>query len=379
MKIFVIGRCLPESKTGLVGEFEFTQAQELAKHDMNISYLFCDTRSIKSLHRLGKRQLFIGNMPVFGTYFPIGGLPAGPYNKLRFELFKHLWRTAVSKQGIPDIVHFHFPLITANRDIIDFIKMQGVRIVITEHWSKVLFKHLRVSWLETHKYMMDTVDTVLAVSSPLKRSMLELAGKKRQVYVVPNMVNSEFCFKQKKVVNHRFEFIAVGRIVSVKNFDFLIRSFVHAFKLDKNVQLTIVGDGPKLSYMKRLIKRLNAIKVIKLKGFMDNIEVAEYMKHCDALVSASSVETFGVPWIEAWSCGLPVIGIYNNSINEYFNKGNSLNFKDKDMNDLARVLKKMVDRKNDYDHLHIAQTAAKIFSGPAVAKKLLLIYKDLLY
>ena len=56
MRIWVIGRTVPEVKTGMMGIFEFEQAQALQRYgsDVQVSYLFADNRSVKVLRVFGK-------------------------------------------------------------------------------------------------------------------------------------------------------------------------------------------------------------------------------------------------------------------------------------------------------------------------------------
>lgn len=376
MKVVVIGRSLPEQETGLIGIFELQQAQALMRQGCDVAYLFLDYRSIKLLRKIGKIQAKLDGISVYGEYFPIGGIPYQLYDYIKYKRFKKVWKQMVKHVGNPDVVHVHYPLMNTNRQIISFLKEKGIKIVVTEHWTRVLEKRLRINWLEIHKDIMNKADAIIAVSDSLKESMLALAECDREVHVIPNMVADVFRYTSVEKVDEEFVFVSVGRMVECKNFDKLVIAFVDAFHLEPQVKLFLVGDGPELKKIKTLVSSLNANEVILFKGYMKNYEVAELLGQCQSLVSASVLETFGVPWIEAWCTGLPVIGTENNPIKNYFSELNSITFQENDNESLKMALIQMYEKRHSFNRKEIAEKAFHIFSGDAIAIQLLEVYQS---
>ena len=98
---------------------------------------------------------------------------------------------------------------------------------------------------------------------------------------------------------------AVGRLVALKRFEDLIDAFSEIATDFPELQLKIVGDGPERH---RLEQRAAASGVAKRIHFLG--QRAEPMKEiagCDAFVSTSAVEGFGMAIVEALSAGIPVI------------------------------------------------------------------------
>ncbi len=379
MNIFVIGRCLPEETTGLIGVFEFQQAVALGKYgDNKVTYLFCDNRSIKSLHIIGKKRCELQGVQVYGTYLPVGGIPVKCFNKIKYHQFKELWTKAIAEQGTPDIVHAHFPLITTNEYFWDLWKENNIKVAITEHWSRVLTKSLRPNWKLVLNRVMQDADIIISVSELLKKSMLELSNTERNIYVIPNMVSEKFQCKpdidNKVTPSDDFYFISVARLVKVKCMDLLIEAFARTFKGEEKIRLTIVGDGPERKGLQHQIDQLGLQNQVHLTGFLPSDKVAEMLKQSNCFVSASNLETFGVPWIEAWCCGLPVIGAENGPIDSFFTPENSRKFVANDVESLQAAMVQIYTDRNTFDSGQIATKAYSQFGEEAVVNQLMNVF-----
>lgn len=378
MKIFVVGRSIPEKDTGFIGEFEYTQAKELKKRGVEVSYLFTDTRSIKNIHRVAL-QKSDSEVPTFGAYLPIGGIPNSLYSSIKFWLFKKIWSQAVKEKGKPDIVHFHFPLITCNELIFKYLKEQNIKIVVTEHWTKVQTNSLKPQWRTFLKELVKDSDAVLAVSDDLKKSIQEITHTQREIDVIPNMVNSSFETKIKVSQNHKnFKFFGLGRLVPHKNFDLLIKSFAESFKENPGITLEIAGEGPEREKLKELIQALELEHQVSLLGRIENSQVGEIMNEAQAVVVPSSLETFGVPIIEGWFMGKPVIASDNNPLLNYFSLDNGILFKKNSQSSLSHSLQALYTNYKNYEAETISRKAHEIFSAEAICRKLKAVYSNIL-
>ncbi|MGV3504255.1 MAG: glycosyltransferase [Adhaeribacter sp.] len=102
-------------------------------------------------------------------------------------------------------------------------------------------------------------------------------------------------------------FVAVGRLSKEKGFDRLIASF--SLLQDKNIHLTIIGDGDDRELLSREIHQLGLEDQISLVGFIKN--PYSYMYHAKALLMTSLYEGFPNVVIEANACGTPVIAFHS--------------------------------------------------------------------
>lgn len=375
MKIWVIGRSFPEKKNGMSGTFELEQAKLLAKHGHEVSYIACVFHPFKKVKKWGACEWIEDNVHVYTYSKPYFPTRLHIYlNNYQEKTWKKLLDKAEEREGIPDIIHVHYPTLITQPAVIFAYKAKGTKIVATEHWSGVqsgkLNRHQRTQ-LKT--YVSDT-DQFICVGKPLKDMTLELSQTKKNINIVPNVVPNFFTCRQKD--GDGFRFIAVGRLVPVKQFDHLIKAFWKAFADDKKVTLMVVGGGSEYKRLKKLIDSLGASDQIKLTGMLPRNKTAECISSSDVLVCYSRLETFGVPVIEAWYCGLPVISSDAIGLAEYFDESLGLLGPHNDDKMLAENLNKIKNEYAKYSKEHIHDFAEKNFSEPAVYQKLMHIYSE---
>lgn len=99
--------------------------------------------------------------------------------------------------------------------------------------------------------------------------------------------------------------LAVGRLVTQKGFDVLIRAFCRVKAHRPNTRLMIVGEGTERGSLEALIQCLNLGAHVTLPGFTRDI--AHAYRQADLFVCSSRVEGFGNVIVEALSFGLPVV------------------------------------------------------------------------
>ncbi|MGW0826612.1 glycosyltransferase family 4 protein [Streptomyces sp. NPDC002845] len=147
---------------------------------------------------------------------------------------------------------------------------------------------------------MDAVTTVTEADAATYRRKLRLPGVR--VVAVPNGV-PEPPLPPSDTTNHLV--IAAGRLVPVKQYNFLVRSFAHVARVRPDWKLRIYGAGPQRDRLRRLVDELGLYNNVFLMGARTSIE-AELVKGSIA-VSTSRIEAFGMSIVEAMRCGLPVV------------------------------------------------------------------------
>ena len=100
--------------------------------------------------------------------------------------------------------------------------------------------------------------------------------------------------------------IAVGRFDAQKNYKMLIKAFIDAQKnaLQKT-KLIILGDGPLLKKIKKIVEQNNAQEFVLLLG--RKVNVGDYLRKAKFFIMASNYEGMPNALIEAMNAGLPVI------------------------------------------------------------------------
>lgn len=140
--------------------------------------------------------------------------------------------------------------------------------------------------------------------------------------------------------NTPLRYIYVGRLVPVKNVEFLIKAFNENGKL-----LTIVGKGPLEAELKKIAK-----DNITFSGFVNNDEIGSVYQDHDIFILPSYHEPWGLVVEEAIYWGLPVIvsDVVGSSEDMVADLGTGLIFKNNDIKDLQNAIDKIEANYENY-------------------------------
>ena len=195
-------------------------------------------------------------------------------------------------------------------------------------------------------------EAVLAVSEYTRQDLLEAFDlPPEKITVAPNGVRPRFGRLAPKHVTQVRDgltggapyFIAVGSVHPRKNVDGLIRAFdlFRANAPDDPTHLVIAG---------RLAWRTEAVEAalaasphrsrIHVTGFVSDERLGELIGAALALCLVSRFEGFGVPILEAYACGLPVVVADRSSLPEVAGPG-GLTVDPDDDADIARALERL--------------------------------------
>ncbi|MEE1612172.1 glycosyltransferase [Microvirga sp. CF3016] len=100
-----------------------------------------------------------------------------------------------------------------------------------------------------------------------------------------------------------FNFVAAGRLEDQKGFDIAIEAV--GLSKNKNVTLTILGDGTLRHSLRRLIEERKLQDRVRLLGYIQN--PYPYFAQADGFFLSSRFEGFPNVVLEALSCGTPVV------------------------------------------------------------------------
>lgn len=155
--------------------------------------------------------------------------------------------------GIPDIIHVHYPSMITIPDIILEYKKYGTRVFATEHWTRVLEKKLDTYEKQHLRKYINEADRIMCVGEPLRQAMLEMTKTDKMITVLPNVVPDMFG-TAKKTETDTFVFIAIGRLVPVKQFDKIITAFSECVRINKKQKMIIVGGGSEFRNLKKRLR-----------------------------------------------------------------------------------------------------------------------------
>ena len=118
-----------------------------------------------------------------------------------------------------------------------------------------------------------------------------------------------------------FRLISVGRLSAAKGFPVLIEALALLRARGRNVELTLVGEGPERATLETLIARHSLGNCVRLTGACNHDEVADYYAASDAFVLSSFLEGVPVVLMEAMAMELPCVATWITGIPEIIESG----------------------------------------------------------
>ena len=157
--------------------------------------------------------------------------------------------------------------------------------------------------------------TKLAISQSLTK-----ASAQKMVKIAPGIdvehfspqdssqLRRELKLEEKRVI------VSVGRLVHRKGQDHLIQAMPEILKSVPSAHILMVGQGPYLSHLKKLVQELNLLDHVSFIGRIQYAQLPQYICAGDIFAMPSrsrffglEVEGLGIVYLEASACGLPVI------------------------------------------------------------------------
>lgn len=184
-------------------------------------------------------------------------------------------------------------------------------------------------FLKEMPQILQLCDGLLTVSEYSKRDILKFFPyiDEDKIFVTPLATNGNFsplpkdkCRKYLKDnygIDYKF-IMYMGGFSDRKNVHSLIRSFSKIrSSLKKDVKLVILGSyRDKSQKLVKLCEELGVSKHVNFAGFIPEEDVSVFYNLCECFAYPSFYEGFGLPPLEAMSCGAPVVCSNTTSIPE---------------------------------------------------------------
>jgi glycosyltransferase involved in cell wall biosynthesis len=115
--------------------------------------------------------------------------------------------------------------------------------------------------------------------------------------------------------------LCVARFVPRKRHQDLLRAVAILRDRAVSLRLELIGDGPTLPDMRRLVDELELREIVRFAGARNTDQVREAMRGADIFCLSSRWEGMAGSVMEAMACGLPVVGSDVNGIAELVEDG----------------------------------------------------------
>lgn len=367
MQVLIIGRGYPNKWDHMYGIFEYQQAQAISKK-CKVIYCALDMRSIRHRRKVGVHYKKNGNVDIVILNIPCGRIPLKLFNIIGIFSLKKMYRLIENRYGKADVVHVHFTELAYIATEV-FYEI-GIPVIVTEHSSKVFQNKLSNQEKRCAISAYKKAKIVTAVSSEFSKTITENFGI--QVRCVHNMVDvREFYLKQHTRTNI---IVSVGSLVVGKRMDLLISTFYSAFKTQKEKKLIIIGEGNEHKRLQELINELKLQEQVFLVGKKSHDEMCRILQKSDFFALFSKSETFGVAYIEAMACGLPVIATNCGGVNDFITDKNGIIVYDE--KEIVSSLVKMDNECYRYDRKFICDYVNDSFSEEKISDEFIKIYSE---
>ena len=189
------------------------------------------------------------------------------------------------------------------------------RFILTwyEVWDKYWFKY--IGWKGVFGYLIEKIvirfpDNIVSISKhTTNRLISQNKINPSKIVTIPVGIDIENIVEVKPSKN-KSDIIFVGRLLSHKNVDILIKSIKLIKEKNPEIKSLIIGDGPEKKRLEALTEDLDLNNNVDFLGFLENHDdVYALMKSSKVFVLLSTREGFGIVVIEANACGIPVITI----------------------------------------------------------------------
>lgn len=379
MNILFIARGIPNKQDPQWGSFELSQAKALASAGHHVIIASVDMRFRLYRRKHGITKGTINGIKTYNLYvIPAaiaGALGKSVKQRITAKLWHKLERTILQEEEKIDVIYTHY--LPNTYRAVKYLQNIHAPIVAIEHWSEVNQPTLRPDVQKMGDEAYSKVDRIISVSKAARNSILRHFGKDSSV--VYNMVDSCFTYDAANIRKgtDKFVFAAVGNLLPIKGYDTLVNAMAQLSIPHDKWELHIIGHGSERKHLQELITRYNLQQNIILLGQKNTEEVNQSLCSSDAFVLASRSETFGVAYIEAMACGLPVIATRCGGPEEFVTEQNGVLVPVDDVAALAKSIEFMYTHHAQYNRKAIAEDCKKRFSPEIIAKQLTEIFKEI--
>lgn len=308
-----------------------------------------------------------------------------------FLMWKKVLLIYKRKKGNPNLVNSNivYP-VTIIATIMKFV--WGVPYVITEHWTGYFPEdgHYKGFWKKlVSKIAVANSSAVISDSTKLSRTMESLglipeSNLKNKFFTIPNVVDPElFTIRdEKQVISHQPTAISFIHVSSLddehKNITGMIRTFKKFHERHPGSTFTIIWDEEIKEYLDRIKEPFSEKDGVFLQGKTTGIALAEMLQKSDAFLLFSNYENLPCVMLEAFACGIPVIGTTVGDVPDYINSNNGVLIDSKNENQLLEAMETVFRNMNNYNPSEIRNMVLDKISPVAISKQFTDVYKSVL-
>jgi glycosyltransferase involved in cell wall biosynthesis len=211
------------------------------------------------------------------------------------------------------VLHYYFGLPTGmlqwlpgrHRRIPYIVSLRGSDVPGYDQFNSSLqFFHRLL--LPVTRSIWHNASKVVALSDTLKATALESVPD-ADIAVIANGIESEqfYSANTRSEDSNPVQLICVSRLIERKGIQHLLRALQ---VMQHPVHLTVVGEGNYQQQLIELADRYQVADKVTFHGYCPRERLVDLYSASDIFVLPTMAESFGLVFIEAMACGLPIIG-----------------------------------------------------------------------
>lgn len=250
-----------------------------------------------------------------------------------------------------------------------------------EKSSKKIIEYL------TKFYCDKTATELIVPTNKTYKLFKEKYRFEKNINIIPTGIEVERFYKEnvdsKEVSNLRkslnltkkdFVILFVGRLAEEKNIEFLLNAHHELSKVDENIKLLIVGDGPDKEKYEKEVKDMQEEKNILFIGKVSWNDMPYYYHISDVFATASKTETQGLTVIEAMASNVvPVVMRDEAFLSMVTEELNGIIFETQE--EYEKQILRLIKNKEELKKFnHQARIQAETYSSKYYAERVLEVY-----
>ncbi len=149
-------------------------------------------------------------------------------------------------------------------------------------------------------------DLIVCISEYTRNEFLSWSGvSEDRVIVVPNAIDPGFSSLSPPLETDRPFLFYAGNRRSFKNVPLIVRAFVESALARDGFQLVLTGAPD--AALRDIAQAGGVPDALRFTGFLDDAGIVAHYKAATAVVFLSKYEGFGLPILEAFQCGTPLL------------------------------------------------------------------------
>lgn len=260
-----------------------------------------------------RKKMEVANIPSMLSYFPSSVIRSIPNLLSRtYDIINTHFAVPSGPTGHLLSKLFHVPNVLAihGGDIFDP--------------SKSLSPHKVPLLRDAVRFMLNRADRVVAQSNDTRRNAYKYYDVKQQIDIIPLGIKKPNFEKKTRydfgLSRDEIVFSTIGRLVKRKNIDDAL-AVLSGIKGRYKFKFFIIGEGPERAHLEELIRSFGLKDMVYLMGNVSDEVKFQVLDLSDCYLSTALHEGFGLVFLEAMECGLPVICYNRGGQNDFLVNG----------------------------------------------------------